>query len=299
MCSSRGRKEMGMAGRKRVCGTVSGRNGGAAGGEAGSRDGMDAGPERRREPTAVLGRDALVPAVAAGAAPVGSSGSVPDALQLQQARIRIASPDDAGAIAGIYRPYVEATAVSFEWSAPEPEEMKARIAKVLAAFPYLVAEHPGTGDMLGYAYASPYYGRQAYCYCCEVSIYLRQGLVRQGLGTRLYDALEGALRLQGLLSLCACIAVADGPDPYLTGASVAFHEARGFRQIGAYPQCGFKFGRWYGVVWMEKPLGSRPKVPEAVLPFPQARGRIEAFLSARQTPAVSDASALRGPSAGR
>ena len=269
MCSSRGRKEMGMAGRKRVCGTVSGRNGGAAGGEAGSRDGMDAGPERRREPTAVLG----------SAAPVGSSGSVPDALQLQQARIRIASPDDAGAIAGIYRPYVEATAVSFEWSAPEPEEMKARIAKVLAAFPYLVAEHPGTGDILGYAYASPYYGRQAYCYCCEVSIYLRQGLVRQGLGTRLYDALEGALRLQGLLSLCACIAVADGPDPYLTGASVAFHEARGFRQIGAYPQCGFKFGRWYGVVWMEKRLGPRTPDPLPVTPFPEARELVEARLA--------------------
>ena len=198
---------------------------------------------------------------------------------LRQIRLRLASPGDAGAILDIYRPYVDGTAVTFECRAPEPEEMAERIAKTLAGYPWIAAGHPGTGELLGYACAGPYYGREAYRFCCETSIYLRRGLARQGLGTRLYDALESVLRLQGLLSLCACIAVAKGPDPYLPGASVPFHESRGFRQFGHFPQCGYKFGRWYGVVWMEKPLGPRPAHPEVLHPFPAVRRDAERLLA--------------------
>ena len=202
----------------------------------------------------------------------------------QAVRLRIASPGDAGGIAAIYRPYVEQTAVTFEYVPPAPSEMAERIARTLARYPYLVAESAADGSLLGYAYAGPYYGRAAYGWCCESSLYLRQGLSRQGLGTLLSAALEGALALQGLLSVYACIAVADCadlclPDPYLPGASVPFHEARGFRQIGAFPQCGFKFGRWYGVVWMEKRLGPRTPDPLPVKPFPEARELVEARLA--------------------
>ena len=202
----------------------------------------------------------------------------------QPVRLRIASPGDAAGIAAIYRPYVEQTAVTFEYLPPSSSEMAERIARTLARYPYLVAESAADGSLLGYAYAGPYYGRAAYGWCCESSLYLRQGLSRQGLGTLLSAALEGALALQGLLSVYACIAVADSadrclPDPYLPGASVPFHEARGFRQIGAFPQCGFKFGRWYGVVWMEKRLGPRTPKPKPVTPFPEARALVEARLA--------------------
>ena len=74
--------------------------------------------------------------------------------------IRIARPQDARALAAIYRPYVEQTAISFECEAPTATAMLRRMEDVLTRYPYLVAERGG--DLLGYAYAHPFIGRAAY-----------------------------------------------------------------------------------------------------------------------------------------
>ena len=42
--------------------------------------------------------------------------------------IRMATPGDAADLLAIYAPYVERTAVSFEWEVPGVEEFRARIA---------------------------------------------------------------------------------------------------------------------------------------------------------------------------
>ena len=33
-----------------------------------------------------------------------------------------------------------------------------------------------------------------------------------------------------------------------------FHEKRDYRTVAHFPACGFKFGRWLGLNWMEKRL---------------------------------------------
>lgn len=38
----------------------------------------------------------------------------------------------------------------------------------------------------------------------------------------------------------------------------------GYRLIGEYHQCGYKFGRWYNAVNMEKIIGDHPERPEAI-----------------------------------
>ena len=76
--------------------------------------------------------------------------------------IRIARPQDARALAAIYRPYVEQTAISFECEAPTATAMLRRMEDVLTRYPYLVAERGG--DLLGYAYAHPF--AQAYSNPC-------------------------------------------------------------------------------------------------------------------------------------
>lgn len=64
-------------------------------------------------------------------------------------RLRCARIDDASALAAIYAPYVEKTAISFEYEAPSSEEFARRMAEVMDKYPYLVAEE---GDVpLGYA----------------------------------------------------------------------------------------------------------------------------------------------------
>ncbi len=168
-------------------------------------------------------------------------------------RIRDASPDDAVALLDIYRYYVENTAITFEYDTPTPEEFRARIVNTISHYPYLVAEKDG--EILGYAYAGPFHSRAAYSRCCELSIYLRRDARRQGLGRLLYDALEERLGAMGFLNLYACIGSPAVEDEYLNRDSERFHRRMGFILAGTFRLCGFKFGRWYNMIWMEKLIG--------------------------------------------
>ena len=78
----------------------------------------------------------------------------------EELTIRVAKPEDAKGLLEIYAPYVEKTAITFEYDIPSVEEFSDRIEKTLERYPYLVAEEDGA--ILGYAYASTYYGREAY-----------------------------------------------------------------------------------------------------------------------------------------
>lgn len=178
--------------------------------------------------------------------------------------IRMASAADATALLEIYRPYVEQTAITFEYNVPSIEEFTRRITHTLKKYPYLVAERDRA--IVGYAYASPFKERAAYDWAVEVSIYLRQGCGRHGCGTRLYGALETLLRAQHITNLNACIACTEQEDAHLTNGSVAFHSRLGYRMVGTFRQCGFKFGTWYDMCWMEKQIGEHPANPAPVLP---------------------------------
>ncbi len=37
-------------------------------------------------------------------------------------------------------------------------------------------------------------------------------------------------------------------------ASVALHRRFGFTEVGVFTECGRKFGKYWDVVWMERPL---------------------------------------------
>ena len=105
--------------------------------------------------------------------------------------IRTATPDDAERLLGIYGYYVEKTAISFEYHVPSITEFRNRIENILKTHPYLVLEE--NGIIQGYAYAGAFYGREAYRYSCEVSIYLDHCSKGQGYGRLLYEALEAEL----------------------------------------------------------------------------------------------------------
>ncbi len=110
----------------------------------------------------------------------------------------------------------------------------------------------------------------AYAWAAEVSIYLREDQRRQGIGRRLYAALEALLRAQHVQTLYACIAYPDGADDvHLTKNSAQFHAHIGYRLVGEFSRCGYKFGTWYSMVWMEKHIGAHEAVPQPVLPFPE------------------------------
>lgn len=170
-----------------------------------------------------------------------------------QTVIRTVTEADASRLLEIYSYYVEKTAISFEYVTPSPEEFKRRIRKTLARYPYLCILVNGV--IMGYAYAGPFVGRAAYDWSAEMTIYLAPDAVKQGLGRKLYEALETALKKQGILNLYACIGYPEKEDEYLTENSAQFHEHLGYRMAGRFYKCGRKFGRWYDMVWMEKIIG--------------------------------------------
>lgn len=167
--------------------------------------------------------------------------------------IRNAVKADAEAIQAIYAPYVEETAISFEYEAPTVEEMVRRMEEVQKGFPWLVAEEDGR--VVGYAYAHAFHERAAFQWAVETSIYVKQNEKRKGIGRKLHDALETTLKQQGILNLNASIAYINPEDKYLTLDSMRFHQQMGYKEVAHFHQCGKKFGRWYDMIWMEKIIG--------------------------------------------
>ena len=167
--------------------------------------------------------------------------------------IRSATTEDAARLLEIYAYYVENTAISFECEVPSLEEFKNRIAATLKKYPYLVLEEDGM--IWGYAYAGIFKGRAAYDHCCEVTIYLDRDSKRHGFARALYEELEKELRKIGIINLYACIADPISEDEYLTKNSEQFHQHMGYAKVGEFHKCGYKFGRWYNMIWMEKMIG--------------------------------------------
>jgi phosphinothricin acetyltransferase len=168
--------------------------------------------------------------------------------------IRTAKLEDAEQLVEIYAPYVTDTAITFEYEVPTVDEFRNRITNTLKKYPFLLAEDE-QGRIIGYAYASPFKGRAAYDWAIETSIYVKQGEAGKGYGRVLHDALEKELQQMGILNMCACISAPRGNDPYLDENSIQFHGHLGYRMVGRFIECGYKFNRWYDMVWMEKHIG--------------------------------------------
>jgi phosphinothricin acetyltransferase len=172
--------------------------------------------------------------------------------------IRAATPDDAEAIAAIYGPIVRDTTISFEWEPPTVEEMRARIEKTLATYPWLIALDEAN-EVAGYVYAGRHRDPPSYQWSVNTSAYVRSDVRGKGVGKRLYTALIGQLVELGYFRAFAGIAL---PNV----ASIALHEGVGFKALGIYEQVGFKHGAWRDVGWWQMSLqeGSPTAAPRVV-----------------------------------
>lgn len=182
---------------------------------------------------------------------------------MDKINIRRAAAGDAEKSAEIYSYYVLNTAVTFEYDPPGAAEFEKRI--LYSDYPFLVAERDGI--IAGYASAGRFRTKPAYDYCAETSIYLCPDCRKQGIGDILYDKLQKELKKQNILTVYACVASAPENDPYLTDGSVIFHGKMGFKNTARLEKCGFKFGRWYDIVYFEKDLGQKGPSPKAFISY--------------------------------
>ena len=179
--------------------------------------------------------------------------------------IRIARASDAANLADIYAPSVEGSPVSFETAAPNAAEMARRIETLLETHPWLVWEMDN--QAVAYAYASPHRSRRAYCWSCEVSVYVGSQARRRGIARQLYLNLFDILKQQGLTNAYSGITL---PNP----ASVGLHESLGFKPVGIYRNVGFKAGDWHDVGWWDYTIQTPPHAPTEPEPFASLRQRL-------------------------
>lgn len=179
---------------------------------------------------------------------------------------REARDGDAAAIASIYAPYVERSAISFEVEPPDVREIARRIDAGRRFVPWRVA--PAEGPVRAYAYAAPFRDRAAYRWTCETTVYVACEARRAGLGRLLMRDLLADLGHRGFRTALAIVTL---PNP----ESAGFHAALGFRRVARFPRAGFKLGAWRASSWWALDLGegdAAPTAPPRLGPATDPRG---------------------------
>lgn len=168
--------------------------------------------------------------------------------------IRDSVDADLPPIKAIYAHHVLHGTASFELDPPSIEEMRQRRAAVLAqGMFYLVAEIDG--EVVGYAYATPYRPRPAYRHTVEDSVYVKTGRGGLGIGGKLLAALVERCAAAGWRQMLAV--VGDSRN----AASLALHASQGFHPVGTLRSVGHKHGEWRDTVLMQRALGDGDATP--------------------------------------
>ena len=166
----------------------------------------------------------------------------------QTVLIRDSVEADVPAIQSIYSYHVLHGTASFELTPPTIDDMRQRRADVVAKdLPYLVAEQNGV--VVGYAYVTLYRPRPAYRFTVEDSVYVREGLAGQGIGSLLLAEIIEICTTKGYRQLMAV--VGDSSPP-----SVSLHERHGFTLAGTFKAVGYKFGAWRDTAMLQRALGN-------------------------------------------
>ena len=163
--------------------------------------------------------------------------------------IRDATLEDAEAVLAIYAHHVLHGTASYDVEPPTLEDIRRKMQWIVGKdWPFIVAEQDGA--VMGYAYATQFRDRAAYCFTCEDSIYVHPDSTGRGLGKALLNSLLERSATSGFKTM---IAVIGGAEP----ASVAVHAACGFKEVGRLKAVGWKKERWLDNVYMQRGLVSQ------------------------------------------
>ena len=162
-------------------------------------------------------------------------------------QVRPANRADLPRLIEIYNYYVINTPVTFDI---EPYTVERRAAwfdqfAITGRYRLLVAEIDGQVE--GYAGTTRWRPKAAYDTTVETTVYSSPETVGKGIGRKLYAALFEAIAGENVNRIVGGYTL---PNP----ASAKLHELFGFRNVGAFSEVGYKFGRYWDVQWSERPL---------------------------------------------
>ena len=171
---------------------------------------------------------------------------------MSNAVIRFVNSNDAARLAEIYSYFVNNTAISFEYIAPDKAEFENRIASIFPHYPFIVYEIDN--KVVGYAYGHRYLERAAYRWDAELSIYIDKDYHGQKIGKALYGAVIDLLRAMNFQTVYGIVT---SPNP----KSEHLHNSMGFRNSGVMKKSGYKLGKWYDITNFELAIGEYPDTP--------------------------------------
>ncbi len=156
--------------------------------------------------------------------------------------IRPATPADAPAIAAIWNQIIRDTTATFTTTEKDPQTLAQQIA---SGTPWWVA---CVNDRVeGHATYGQFRGGPGYARSMEHSIHLTAATQGRGLGRALMQTLEDHARAHGVHVMVAGVS-SDNP------AGQAFHARLGYAECGRVMQAGYKWGRYFDLVLMQKIL---------------------------------------------
>jgi L-amino acid N-acyltransferase YncA len=160
-------------------------------------------------------------------------------------RPRVATPDDAEAIARIYNEGIEDRVGTFEVDPRSAEDVRGWLDH---GYPLVVSEDE-SGEVVAWASAPPYRThRPAYAGVAEFSIYVARGARGHGAGRATLAALISEAEGRGYWKLVSRVF----PE---NEASLALCRSLGFREVGVYRRHAKLDGAWRDVVIVERLLG--------------------------------------------
>jgi phosphinothricin acetyltransferase len=161
--------------------------------------------------------------------------------------VRPATRADLARMTEIYNHYVRTTPITFDIEPVTEEQREPWFHEHTEPPRYRLFVAEDGGRIAGFAGTGRFRARAAYETSAEATIYCAPEATGRGVGAALYAALFEALRGADLNRLVAGITL-------LNDASVALHRRFGFRDIGVFTEVGRKFGSYWDVLWMERPL---------------------------------------------
>ena len=162
--------------------------------------------------------------------------------------VRPGQVDDLEQLNDLYNHYIRETPITFDIEPWTMEQRREWFSHYALEGRHRLMVAVADDRVLGYASSSKFRPKQAYEPSVESSVYLLPDTTGRGLGTALYEALFEALEGEDVHRAYAGITLPNA-------ASVALHQRFGFAEVGRFTEQGRKFGRYWDVVWLEKPLG--------------------------------------------
>jgi L-amino acid N-acyltransferase YncA len=172
---------------------------------------------------------------------MGTTGEAgPRAARGDAMRARVASPDDAAAIAGIYNEGIEDRVATFETRPRSAEDVRGWFDGV---HPIVVVEE---GDRtVAFASTSTYRPRECYAGIAEFSVYVARSARGRGAGRVAMEALLREAERAGFWKLVSRVFVENQTSLHLL-------RGLGFREVGTYEKHGRLDGVWRDVVIVER-----------------------------------------------